>query len=305
MLPVESIMPIESLMLLPWRMDIWTYGLPWIRSFGVTGFEVVSSRFPFEGSAEPAVLDKVSRRFELNQRLLQHGDSEKVQREHWIADNPLADRRPDLSQAQKGCPEELLALLRRCWADEAEERPTCVQCMRELQLLAGKLEGLMPDNWTEMTANACRVQVKVVDEPELWTKVEERIAESLPDFRLVSLERVQNRALLRRYMAFRAELAEEHGEEAVSERELFHYAPYTCEECRAAAVQLCPHEQNVVQSIVSSSERGFIPQIGGGEYGSGSYFAQHAVYSVAYSAGWLSSDIETDAHGRAKLVPNR
>ena len=131
----------------------------------------------------------------------------------------------------------------------------------------------MPENWTPMEANAARVPVEAAADRALWEKVEARIAESLPDFRLVSLERVQNRALWRKYAAFRAELAEEHGEEAVNERELFHWAP-----------------TDAVEKIVSSSERGFIPQIGGGEYGSGTYFAQHAVYSVAYTGKWLSDD---------------
>jgi serine/threonine protein kinase len=243
-------------------------------SFGVTGFEAISRQFPFEGIAQAVQLGKLSERFRLNkQLLLQLGHSPEMQREQWLAENPLVDRRPDLSQAEEGCPVELVALIQRCWADEAEKRPTSTECARELASLVRELESPMPENWTPMEANAARVPVEAATDRALWEKVEARIAESLPDFRLVSLERVQNRALWRKYAAFRAELAEEHGEEAVNERELFHWAP-----------------ADAVENIVSSSERGFIPQIGGGEYGSGTYFAQHAVYSVAYTGKWLSDD---------------
>jgi hypothetical protein len=42
----------------------------------------------------------------------------------WLEDNPLQDRRPDLSLAEAGCPAALRALICRCWADDPEERPT-------------------------------------------------------------------------------------------------------------------------------------------------------------------------------------
>ena len=50
-------------------------------------------------------------------------------------------------------------------------------------------------------------------------RVEARVAESLPDFALVGMERVQNKALWRKYSTYCA------GQEVVDERELFHYAP--------------------------------------------------------------------------------
>eukprot|EP01047_Picozoa_sp_COSAG01_P079060 COSAG01_NODE_14844_length_1403_cov_7.918712_1_plen_432_part_10 len=95
--------------------------------------------------------------------------------------------------------------------------------------------------------------------------------------------RGDDKALWRKYSTYCA------GQEVVDERELFHYAP-----------------PEALEKILSSSSVSFDPRLGGGEYGAGAYFAQHALYSVAYSAGWLSDDTETDAQGRVvRVVRNR
>ena len=69
---------------------------------------------------------------------------------------------------------------------------------------------------------------------------------------------------------------------------LFHYM-YTSKEA--------------IQNIVTSSERGFAPQVGGGEYGVGTYFAQHAVYPVAYGSGWLSGGIASERAASYRFSP--
>eukprot|EP01047_Picozoa_sp_COSAG01_P011954 COSAG01_NODE_530_length_15875_cov_27.779982_2_plen_700_part_00 len=142
----------------------------------------------------------------------------------------------------------------------------------------------LPDNWAAMDeeTNCIRVPISRDTDCELWTRVERRIAESLPDFALVGITRVQNKALWQKYSTYCA------GQESVNESELFHYA-----------------EPDTVDKIVSSSTAGLDPRLGGGEYGAGAYFAKHAVYCVAYSAGWLSDDVERDAQGREAAVPNR
>eukprot|EP01047_Picozoa_sp_COSAG01_P087427 COSAG01_NODE_20118_length_969_cov_7.422989_1_plen_282_part_10 len=127
----------------------------------------------------------------------------------------------------------------------------------------------LPDHWAAMdeSTNCVRVPVSREVESELWSTVERRIAQSLPDFVLVGMERVQNKALWQKYSAYHA------GQEVTDESELFHYA-----------------KPAVLEQIVTSTTVSFDPRLGGGEYGAGSYFAQHALYCVAYSGGWLSDD---------------
>jgi serine/threonine protein kinase len=91
-------------------------------SFGVLAFEVASRETPWAGVSQPEVIGKTSAMFDPTakavQRLIARGISVEEQRDEWIEDNPLADRRPDLTAAEAGCPPELLALLRCCWADD-------------------------------------------------------------------------------------------------------------------------------------------------------------------------------------------
>eukprot|EP01048_Picozoa_sp_COSAG05_P010932 COSAG05_NODE_995_length_6259_cov_2.194805_1_plen_527_part_00 len=74
-------------------------------SMGVTGFEVATRQQPFAGKSEVEIMDKLRERFKINQRLLKKNNiSEAEQLEDWLEENPLNDRRPDLTQAEKGCP---------------------------------------------------------------------------------------------------------------------------------------------------------------------------------------------------------
>ena len=68
------------------------------------------------------------------------------QREDWLEDNPLSERRPDLALAEEGCPEDLLALAARCWADDAHSRPTFAQCAQALAALASRKTGTFGDS---------------------------------------------------------------------------------------------------------------------------------------------------------------
>eukprot|EP01047_Picozoa_sp_COSAG01_P015667 COSAG01_NODE_787_length_13598_cov_17.218535_4_plen_860_part_00 len=164
--------------------------------------------------------------------------------------------------------------------DLAQRYPTAADMATALRLATE-----LPSRWAAMDSaiNCTRVPILQEADADLWSGVEARIAESLPDFALVGMERVQNKALWRKYSTYCA------GQEVVDEHELFHYAP-----------------PEALDKILSSSSVGFDPRLGGGEYGAGAYFAQHAVYSVAYSAGWLSDDMEKDAQGRVvRVVRNR
>ena len=68
------------------------------------------------------------------------------QREDWLEDNPLSERRPDLALAEEGCPGDLLALAARCWADDAHSRPTFAQCAQALAALASRKTGTFGDS---------------------------------------------------------------------------------------------------------------------------------------------------------------
>ncbi len=113
-----------------------------VYGFSVVGFEVVTRSIPFEGISETAIIGKLNRRFDPQEpnvlRLVKLGVSMEELRAEWLKDNPLNDRRPDLSLAEPGCPEALSALIRHCWADEPTERPEFFECIAELQAI--KLE---------------------------------------------------------------------------------------------------------------------------------------------------------------------
>ena len=110
-----------------------------VHGFAVVGFEVVTRAKPFEGLSEPAIIDKLRTLFDPQAknvlRLIERGISVEEQRAEWLEDNPLADRRPDLSLAEAGCPEALCALIQRCWADEPDQRPEFSECLAALNAI--------------------------------------------------------------------------------------------------------------------------------------------------------------------------
>jgi hypothetical protein len=111
-----------------------------VYGFAVVGFEVVTRAKPFEGLSEPVIFDKVRTLFDPQAknvlRLVERGVSTVDElRAEWLEDNPLSDRRPDLSLAEAGCPEALCALIKRCWADEPSERPEFSECLAALNAI--------------------------------------------------------------------------------------------------------------------------------------------------------------------------
>ena len=72
-------------------------------AFAVLTFEVLSFQLPFAGKSVPEITQLVMEKFKINRALERRGITEQEQRQDWITDNPLRDRRPDLSQAQPGC----------------------------------------------------------------------------------------------------------------------------------------------------------------------------------------------------------
>ena len=105
-------------------------------SMGVTSFEVGSRQQPFHGVGFAAIMDKLNARFKVSQKMLKRDISEVEQLEEWLEDNPLDERRPDLSQIEDGCPPQFLELIRSCWADTRAARPTFCGLGDELLRLA-------------------------------------------------------------------------------------------------------------------------------------------------------------------------
>eukprot|EP01047_Picozoa_sp_COSAG01_P038665 COSAG01_NODE_3151_length_6502_cov_6.673903_7_plen_555_part_00 len=144
-------------------------------------------------------------------------------------------------------------------------------------------EAELPAYWTPQRVNCTRVPISREEDAELWERVEKRTLESLPDFALVGMERVQNKALWHKYRTYCSL------QQPVNELELFHYA-----------------EPRDVELIVNSSSVSFDPRLGGGEhggeYGGGAYFAQHAIYPVAYGNGWLEGGVELEREASAEIT---
>jgi hypothetical protein len=111
-----------------------------VHGFAIVGFEVVTRAMPFEGISDAGIIGKLNKHFDPLAknvlRLIERGVSTvEEQRAEWLEDNPLADRRPDLSLAEAGCPEALCTLIRRCWADEPDERPEFLECLAALNAI--------------------------------------------------------------------------------------------------------------------------------------------------------------------------
>ena len=129
----------------------------------------------------------------------------------------------------------------------------------------------LPVNWSRMeqSSNFETIEIRSEADNELWTHLADHIYSSLPDWKLVKIERIQNKQLWRKYGVFSSEL------ECANEKVLYHWAP-----------------RDVLDKIISGESVGFDPRIGGGEYGAGCYFAAHAIYSASYGLGWHRGSAE-------------
>jgi len=123
---------------------------------------------------------------------------------------------------------------------------------------------------TQDTARAEVTRAAAGKEAEnIWRHVEKRVHSSLPDYRVTKIERLQSRILWRRYTGWRQQLPPADRAEV----ELFHFS--------ALGARAKPAYQQIALT-------GFAPQLArAGEYGDGAYFADQAIYAVAYGQGWL------------------
>eukprot|EP01049_Picozoa_sp_SAG25_P023275 SAG25_NODE_9803_length_357_cov_1.003876_1_plen_118_part_11 len=83
-----------------------------IFGLAVVDFEIVTRQVPWAGLPQPAVISRVSERFDPTAkhvlRQVKRGMSVEELRQEWLEDNPLSERRPDLSASEGGCPALLL-----------------------------------------------------------------------------------------------------------------------------------------------------------------------------------------------------
>ena len=120
----------------------------------------------------------------------------------------------------------------------------------------------------------------------VWRHVAKRVCQSLPDYNVTQIERLQSRELWLRYIGWRKALRSEDNGEA----EMFHFS------------QLGARAKPPYAQIAATN---FAPQLAmGGEYGDGVYFADHAIYAVAYGQGWLC-DMEQPPEDEIALVWSR
>eukprot|EP01044_Picomonas_judraskeda_P022316 COSAG03_NODE_5514_length_1231_cov_2.052120_1_plen_409_part_11 len=106
-------------------------------------YETVSRTAPFEGQFDPEITKKLSEEFQFDQDLFDDYPqlTEEQQLVRWLKKNPLESRRPDLGRVEAGCPEPLLQLMQRCWADDPGSRPAAQDCVELLEQLCAPASG--------------------------------------------------------------------------------------------------------------------------------------------------------------------
>eukprot|EP01043_Picozoa_sp_COSAG02_P027297 COSAG02_NODE_1603_length_11734_cov_5.828105_5_plen_2279_part_00 len=118
-------------------------------SFGVVGFEVMTRLEPWAELSEVETKNCVMAMFDPHSkqatRLAKMGFPLSAQFQDWLRDNPLQARRPNLATGDgKSCPNGLHDLIKRCWEDSPQSRPTFSQCVKELQLIAETMAAVPP-----------------------------------------------------------------------------------------------------------------------------------------------------------------
>eukprot|EP01043_Picozoa_sp_COSAG02_P062007 COSAG02_NODE_8453_length_2567_cov_2.266613_1_plen_696_part_00 len=116
-----------------------------IFGLAVTDYEIFTRQLPWAGLTPAEITKKVSETFDptdrrVLRRMEKRGESIEQQREDWLEDFPLEERRPDLAAVEVGCPPELLELTKRCWADDPAERPSLRERLGEFRSISAQLE---------------------------------------------------------------------------------------------------------------------------------------------------------------------
>eukprot|EP01048_Picozoa_sp_COSAG05_P001069 COSAG05_NODE_33_length_28089_cov_31.909289_36_plen_273_part_00 len=70
-----------------------------------------------------------------------------------LQDNPLEERRPDLTAVESGHPNQFVELIEACWADDPKERPSCTECCEKLQMMMLELTAPTPVDYEAVIAD--------------------------------------------------------------------------------------------------------------------------------------------------------
>jgi len=227
-------------------------------SFAILCFEVLSLSLPYAGKRTAEITNLVMERFKVNTNALKRrGVLVAEQEKEWLEDNPIHNRRPDLSQVAADCPQALIDWTKQCWEDNAKDRPTFKECVLFLQRLN---EGR--PYWG---VGGLDQRLVLLDGKERDSVVA-AFMESLTNYMVTvhSVERVQNSALWDPFMAKKRSMmqrdsAHDHYEMVW----LFHGT-----------------DENTVSKIVA---QGFDRNFSGKNatvYGKGAYFAVDSEYSA-------------------------
>ena len=151
--------------------------------------------------------------------------------------------------------------------------------IRAMRTHAATFAEELPVSWGS-ARGACPVKPS---DPE-WSRVENRLRESLPTARVTALDAVRNAHMWRLYRGAHGVMVAKGTADAVNEMELWHGTGATD------------------PAAICDGERGFDPtysigSIGGKSYGSGCYFAKHAIY-----AHWRRAHPSRDAAGPKTLL---
>ena len=187
-------------------------------------------------------------------------------------------------------------------ADLGEQREALARQAELVERFRGQVQ--LPPEWMAMGSEDPRVvPVEREEEPQVWDDLQARVNESLPDFEVISVQRVQNPALWRMYCTDR----DRREDELLRTTDRFQCDCFGCEGGQNEQQLFHYCKPDVVSQIVSSTTAGFETRVGGGEYGGGAYFAKHAIYSVAYGNTWLWGDFraEGDASPDIQLLVGR
>lgn len=163
--------------------------------FAMIVYETVCRKPPFNGQAEPEILAKLNEAnmFKVNKRLLKKGETAEEQKADWLDDlqESLEERRPDLEHVEIDCPEELRDLMRHCWADDADARPTIQAAADILQKLGIELG--VPDP-AELTEFLQAVESNKIERVREMHEKRSTLCAEAGNFRITALHRAVLRA---------------------------------------------------------------------------------------------------------------
>lgn len=112
-------------------------------SFAMIAYQAASFKVPYVGKTTTEIQAMLMERFDKhkksNVKKLAKGVSLEELQEEWLEDNPLDERRPDLSLVEDDA-EQLVSLVEACWADSPRQRPSFAVVYETLHGLSTKLE---------------------------------------------------------------------------------------------------------------------------------------------------------------------